>query len=67
MEHFCPKCKDIILVRCISPVEGKRELLIYKPPIKWRESQNKVDSAIPYVCNNCGYIEWYVANPSKFK
>lgn len=67
MEHFCPKCSNIALTRCIAPVQGIREILVYKPPVKWRESQNQDSKAIPFVCSNCGYIEWYVENPEKFK
>jgi hypothetical protein len=66
MEHFCSNC-NIKLTRCIAPVQGMRELLIYKPPIKFRESTNKDDKAIPFVCCNCGRIEWYVENPERFK
>lgn len=67
MEHFCPKCSNIALTRCIAPTIGKTVLSIYKPPIKLRASQNQVDKAIPFVCPNCGYVEWYVENPENFK
>jgi len=66
MEYFCANC-NIALTKCIAPVQGIRELLIYKPPIKFRESQNQDDIAIPFVCCSCGHIEWYVENPENFK
>jgi len=56
MENFCAKC-NIPLTRCISTVQGLRELLIYKPPIRLRESENQDDKAIPFVCSNCGRVE----------
>jgi predicted RNA-binding Zn-ribbon protein involved in translation (DUF1610 family) len=65
MEHVCPKC-DHLLTRCSAPIEGSTgPELVVEPRKFFRRS--KAAFATPYVCTNCGYIEWYVADPAKLR
>lgn len=62
MEYKCLKCNtDLVASQITSAVT----LVISKKPLK---RLGRLESeAFPYVCPNCGYIEWYVNEPEKFK
>lgn len=62
MEHKCSKCNTNLVESRITSVVT---VIVSKKPLK---RLGRLESeAIPYVCPNCGYIDWYVNEPAKFK
>lgn len=64
MEHLCPKCSSS-LVKCVAKTGTTFNLTAYKFPGKLFDKNHS--ELFPYVCPVCGYTEWYVENPEKFK
>mgnify|MGYP001002063024 CR=1 FL=1 len=64
MEHLCPKCKSK-LTKCVARTNTMCDLAAYKFPVK--PFGKGYSDLFPYVCPVCGYTEWYVENPEKFK
>lgn len=62
MVCLCPKCNEK-LTKCIiyNGYDFKAVLINAK---SFTENSSNM---IPYVCSNCGYIEWYVEKPENFK
>ena len=64
MNVICPKCNTIMTKAIATSAIGKfsaiKETVIY---FTTKESSQ----LIPHVCSKCGYTEWYVMNPEKFK
>jgi len=64
MEHLCQKCNNK-LTKCVATTGTMFNLTAYKFPIKPFTKERS--ELFPYVCHICGYTEWYVDNPEKFK
>ncbi len=64
MERTCSKC-NTVLTKCIADTECG-QLTLFIPRLKLM-GKKRHDVAIPFVCTNCGYVEWYVESPENFK
>lgn len=64
MEHYCPKC-NCELTKCLAS-GGIKNLTVIKLPEKIFTSK-ETSGVFPFVCSNCGYIEWYADKPENIK
>ena len=64
MEHICPKCNNK-LTKCVAKTDTMFNLTAYRFPLKTFDKE--FSELFPYVCSGCGYTEWYVEKPEKFK
>lgn len=64
MEYLCPKCSTKMTECRASSFMGKFSAI--KFPIKYLTTKESSE-LIPYVCSNCGHVEWYVEKPDNFK
>ncbi|GAA0732131.1 hypothetical protein [Clostridium oceanicum] len=67
MKHYCPKCNGELKkgMLCKIPMTAV-------PFVKFNydvETFNSSDEPIisPYVCRECGYVEWYIDNKGALK
>ncbi|WP_094551278.1 hypothetical protein [Petroclostridium xylanilyticum] len=64
MKYICSKCeKELTKARATSAI-GKFSAI--KEPIKLFTTKES-SVMTPYVCSNCGYVEWYVEKPENFR
>ncbi|MCE4093207.1 hypothetical protein ABE112_27780 [Priestia aryabhattai] len=64
MKH-CIKCNNELTKAYISGIQGEFE--INKKPRGFFKDSPIYSKVSSYVCSNCGYLEFYVENPEKFK
>lgn len=63
MRYNCPKCKCLMTKSRATSAIGKFSAI--KEPIRYFSTKES-SPIIPYVCSNCGLVEWYVEEPNKF-
>ena len=61
----CNKCGNELTRAYISGIQG--EFQINKEPRGFFTDSQIYSKVSPYVCSNCGYLEFYVEHPDKFK
>ena len=61
----CSKCGNELTRAYISGIQG--EFHINKEPRGFFTDSPIYSKVSPYVCSNCGYLEFYVEHPDKFK
>jgi predicted nucleic-acid-binding Zn-ribbon protein len=61
----CSKCGNELTRAYISGIQG--EFQINKEPRGFFTDSQIYSKVSPYVCSNCGYLEFYVVHPDKFK
>ncbi len=61
----CSKCGNELTRAYISEIQG--EFQINKEPRGFFTDNPIYSKVSPYVCSNCGYLEFYVEHPDKFK
>lgn len=64
MNYFCAKC-NCKLTKCIA-YGTMGHFTATKLPEKIFTTK-ETSNLFPYVCSNCGYTEWYVDKPERFK
>lgn len=62
MEYCCSKC-NVKLTKSI--LYNGYDFMAVKADAKFSPADRS--AIIPYVCSNCGYVEWYAEQPEKFK
>jgi len=62
--YNCSKCKSNLTKSRATSVVGKFSAI--KEPVK-NFTTKENSPLVPYVCSNCGLVEWYVDNPERFK
>ncbi|AUG56820.1 hypothetical protein HVS_04400 [Acetivibrio saccincola] len=63
MNINCLKCNNKMTKSRASSLSGK--LTLIKEPIKYFTTKES-SIVIPYVCSQCGLVEWYVDKPQNF-
>ncbi len=66
MDKKCLKC-ETILTKCIAIHGGDGNFVAYKEPYTDLQNRKTATEMHPYICSNCGYVEWYVDKPENFK
>ena len=66
MDKKCVKC-ETILTKSIAIAGGDGNFVAYKEPYTELKNKKTVTEMRPYICSNCGYVEWYVDKPENFK
>lgn len=64
MEVSCPKCKTIMTRARATSAIGKFSAV--KEPVQHFTTKES-SQMLPFVCSECGYVEWYVEKPENFK
>ena len=65
VDKKCVKCKTV-LTKC-KAFAGGGKFAAYKEPYTDLQNRATETEMHPYICSNCGYVEWYVENPEKFR
>jgi formate-dependent nitrite reductase cytochrome c552 subunit len=66
VDKKCVKC-EAILTKSIAIVGGDGNFVAYKEPYTDLQNKKTVTEMRPYICSNCGHVEWYVDKPENFK
>lgn len=64
MKYSCRKCNEV-LTKCLAS-GGISNFSVMKLPIKVF-STKETSRIFPFVCSNCGYIEWYAEKSENLK
>ncbi|MFN7249892.1 MAG: hypothetical protein ACK4M9_03785 [Anaerobacillus sp.] len=62
MEKKCSKCESVMIEAKLDTYEIRAYKADVKPNAKTLSNINRC-----YVCSNCGFIDFYVEEPEKFK
>jgi predicted nucleic-acid-binding Zn-ribbon protein len=66
VDRKCVKC-ETILTKSVALVGGDGNFVACKAPCTELKNKKTVTEIRPYICSNCGYVEWYVDKPENFK
>jgi predicted nucleic-acid-binding Zn-ribbon protein len=66
VDKKCVKCESL-LTESVAIVGGDGNFLAFKAPYTELKNKKTATQIYPYICSNCGYVEWYVDKPENFR
>jgi len=61
VDRFCSKCESFMIKSKLD----SDPIRIYKEDVK--PNAKTMSNINPYVCSNCGFLDFYVEEPEKFR
>jgi predicted nucleic-acid-binding Zn-ribbon protein len=67
--HRCPKCQSTSIIANVTPLDAsdsgyrEAELAVYARPTALVFTGKQSTTMSAWVCDDCGFVEFYAANP----